>query len=105
MSRMTKYLKQKCTYEKAKRDKSGKALLDKFGEPLYEAPEVIKCRREETIQDIQTSTGAILQSSTRYFTDDKHSIKAGDKLGGRPVLKVQEYTNQFGGAEGFESYV
>lgn len=105
MSRMTKYLKQKCTYEKAKCDKNGNILHDKFGDPQYEASEIIKCRREETIQDVQTSTGAILKSSTRYFTDDKHSIKAGDKLGGKPVLKTQEYTNQFGAVEGFESYV
>ena len=76
MSRMTKYLKQKCTYEKAKRDENGNILHDKFGDPQYGAPEIIKCRREETIQDVQTSTGAILKSSTRYFTDDKQSIKA-----------------------------
>lgn len=105
MSRMTKYLKQTCTYEKAKHDKNGNILHDKFGEPLHEAPTTIKCRREETIQDVQTSTGAILKSSTRYFTDDKQSIKAGDKLDGKAVLKVQEYINQFGVAEGFESYV
>ena len=105
MSRMTKYLKQKCTYEKAKRDENGNILHDKFGDPQYGAPEIIKCRREETIQDVQTSTGAILKSSTRYFTDDKQSIKAGDKLDGKSVLKAQEYINQFGSAEGFESYV
>ena len=105
MSRMTKYLKQKCTYEKTKRDKNGNVLLDKFGEPQYEAPEVIKCRRETYIQDIQTSTGAILKSSTRYFTDNKQSIQAGDRFDGHTVLRVQEYVNQFGIAEGFESYV
>jgi hypothetical protein len=105
MSRITKYLKQKCTYEKAKRDASGKILLDKFGEPQYEAPETIKCRRETTIQDVQTNTGAILKSTTRYFTDDTHIIQANDKLDGKAVLKVQEYIDQFGRAEGFESYV
>ena len=105
MSRMTKYLKQKCTYEKLKRDENGKVLLDKFGDPLYEAPEVIKCRRETTIEEVQTNTGAVLKSTTRYFTDDRHSIQANDKLDGKAVLKVQEYTNQFGVAEGFESYV
>jgi hypothetical protein len=102
---MTKYLKQKCTYEQAKYSKDGEPLLNKYGDPLYENPVVIKCRRENTVQDVQTSTGAILQSSTRYFTDDKHSINAGDKLDGHAVLKVQEYVNQFGVAEGFESYV
>ena len=105
MSRMSKYLKQKCTYEKLKRDENGKILLDKFGDPLYEVPKVIKCRRETTVEEVQTNTGAILKSTTRYFTDDAQSIQANDKLDGKAVLKVQEYTNQFGVAEGFESYV
>lgn len=105
MSRMSKYLKQKCTYEKLKLDKNGNVTHDKFGNPQHESPKVIMCRREESIQDIQTSTGAILKSSTRYFTDDKQSIQAGDKLDGKPVLKALGYTNQFGKAEGFESYV
>ena len=94
MSRMSKYLKQECTYEKLKLNEDGKILLDKFGEPQHDTPIVIKCRRETTIQDIQTSTGAILKSSTRYFTDDKQFIRAGDKLDGKTVLKVQEYINQ-----------
>lgn len=105
MSRMSKYLKQKCTYEKLKRNDAGVALLDKFGEPQYESLREIKCRRETTIQDVQTNTGAILKSSTRYFTDDSQSIQANDKLDGKVVLKVQGYINQFGVAEGFESYV
>ena len=105
MSRMSKYLRQQCTYEKLKRDASGKVLLDKYGEPQHEAPVTIKCRRETSIRDIQTSTGALLKSSTRYFTDDKQSIQAGDKLDGVTVLSVQEYVDQFGFAEGYESYV
>ena len=105
MSRITKYLKQKCTYEKLKRKEDGTVLLDKFGEPQYEAPVTIKCRREVTVQEVQTNTGATLKSNTRYFTDDKHTIQANDKLDGLIVLKTQEYINQFGKAEGFESYV
>lgn len=105
MSRLTKYLKQKCFYERLKRDENGKVLLDKFGDPLYENAVVIKCRRETTIQDVQTNTGATLKSTTRYFTDDKNPIQADDKLDGKTVLKTQEYINQLGKAEGFESYV
>lgn len=105
MSRMTKYLKQKCSYQKLKLDANGKVLLDKYGEPQYEAPVIIPCRCEKVIQEVQTNTGAILKSSTRFFTDDKHSIQANDKLDNKTVLKVQEYVNQFGVVEGFESYV
>lgn len=105
MSRITKYLRQKCTYEKQKRSKDEEVLFDKYGEPLYEASVVIKCRREITVQDVQTNTGAILKSTTRYFTDNKQSIQVNDKLDGKAVLKVQEYTNQFGVIEGYECYV
>lgn len=105
MSRMTKYLKQKCTYEKLKRREDGEVELDIYGDPQYTDPVTIKCRRETTVQDVQTNTGAILKSTTRYFTDDKQSIQADDKLDGKAVLKVQEYINQFGVVEGFESYV
>lgn len=104
MSRITKYLKQECIYEQQKRDSNGNALLDKYGEPSYEAPVTIKCRRETFIQDVLTNTGSILKSSTRYYTDENQAIQANDKLDGKPVIKVQEYINQFGKAEGFESY-
>ena len=105
MSRMTKYLRQKSSYEKLKRNAEGKVELDQYGEPQYEVPVEIKCRRETLVQEVQTNTGAILKSSTRYFTDSAQTICANDKLDGKPVLKVQEYINQFGISEGFESYV
>ena len=105
MSRISKYLRQKCLYEKLKLDTNGQVTHDKFGEPLYEKPVQIKCRRETIIQDVQTNTGAILKSSTRYFLDDTHHIQADEKLDGKTVLKVQEYINQLGVAEGFECYV
>ena len=104
MSRISKYLRQKCTYEKMKLDAKGEPILDTYGDPQYEAARVIKCRRETFIQDVLTNSGSILKSSTRYFTDNDFAIQAGDKLDGKPVLKVQEYINQFGKPEGFESY-
>lgn len=105
MSRITKYLRQKCSYEQLVRDSQGRVLLDKFGEPQYSAPVIIKCRREVTVQDVQTSTGAMLQSSTRYFVDSDHQIQADDRLDNKTVLKVQEYINQYGAPEGYEVYV
>lgn len=105
MSRMSKYLKQVCLYEQCKRSENGTVLHDKFGEPLYGAPIQIKCRREISIQDVQTNTGAILKSNTRYFIDNKYKVQADDKLDGKCILKVAEYTNQSGKAEGYECYV
>lgn len=105
MSRMTKYLRQTCLYEQCRRKEDGTVSLDMYGEPLYESPVKIKCRREVSVQDVQTNTGAILKSNTRYFVANTHSIKADDKLDGKYILKVTEYINQFGKAEGYECYV
>lgn len=105
MSRMTKFLKQQCVFEQAQRDSNGKVLLDRYGEILYEPPVTIKCRREKIIKDVQTNTGAILRSSTRYFTDETRVVDAGDRFDGKVVLEVEEYTNQLGLTEGYESYV
>ena len=105
MSRMTKFLKQTCTFERANRNTDGSIKLNKFGEVEYFAPVQLKCRRERIIKDVQTTNGAILKSSTRYFTDETAAINADDKLDGRVVLEVEEYTNQLGKPEGYESYV
>lgn len=105
MSRMTKFLKQTCLFEKAKRNADGTVQLDKFGEPQYESPVRLKCRRERIIRDVQTSNGAVLRSSTRYYTDELRAIEADDRFDGKAVLEVEEYTNQLGNTEGYESYV
>ena len=105
MSRMSKFLKHICTYEKLILDSKGNVVVDKYGEPMYEPRTIINCRREISVQEILTNTGAVLSSSTRYYTDDKYTIQAGDKLDGKSVLKVQEYVNQQGVVEGYESYV
>lgn len=105
MSRMTKFLKQTCTFEKALRDENGTVQLDKFGEVVYGEPVELKCRRERIIKDVQTNTGAILRSSTRYFTDEVQAIDADDRIDGKTVLETEEYINQLGKVEGYESYV
>lgn len=105
MSRMSKFLKQSCVYEQCKRNTDGSVKLDKYGEPEYEPPVRIKCRKEISVQDVQTNTGAILKSSTRYFVDDKQMIRVNDKLDSICILKTTEYINQFGKVEGYECYV
>ena len=76
---MTKFLNQKCSYEQAKRNKFGEAQLDDYGEVQYNSRRSVKCRREQTVQDMQTGNGAILRSSTRYFIDSSVQLKADDR--------------------------
>lgn len=105
MSKMTKFLKQTCSWEPASRDKNGNVVLNEYGEIQYEAPTIVKCRRERITKDVATSNGSILRSYSRYFIDDSVPINVDDRLDSHVVLEVEEYTNQFGKTEGYEVYV
>lgn len=104
MSRMTKFLKQTCTFEAAVRDASGKPVLDKYGEPSFAAPKTLRCRREKNTKDVLTTNGSIKRSDTVFYTDESQEIQTDDKLDGRVVLVVAEYTNELGKTEGYESH-
>ena len=103
MSRMTKFLKQKCAFEAAVRNASGEIALNKYGEAEYEAPVTLRCRRERTTKDVLTANGSVVRSASIYYTDESQVIRPDDKIDGRVVLSVKEYTNELGLTEGFES--
>lgn len=105
MSRLTKFLKQTCQYESAQRDKNGKTKLNEYGDILYAKPKTLRCRREKLVTDIQTGTGAILKTSSRYFFDERVEVLADDRIDGHVVISAEEYTNQLGKCEGYECYV
>lgn len=105
MSRMTKFLKQTCRIETARRNADGTTKLSEYGDVLYGAPHAAKCRREKYVRAIQTNNGAILTASTRYFLDETAPVDADDRIDGRVVLTAEEYINQFGVCEGYEVYV
>lgn len=105
MSRLTKFLKQECRYESAQRDDAGKTALSIYGDILYNAPVTLKCRRERLVTDIQTGSGAVLKTTSRYFFDTRVEVRADDRIDGHVVLSAEEYTNQFGKCEGYECYV
>lgn len=104
MSRMTKFLKQTCTFEAVERDASGKPIMNKYGEPTYKSPVTLKCRRERSTKDVLTVNGAVIRSETIYYTDETRLIRTDDKLDGNVVIAVSEYTNEHGKTEGFESH-
>ena len=105
MSRMTKFLKQTCTFEKAQRDNSGKTLLSNYGDILYNAPVTLPCRREKYVVDLRESNGAILKAQTRYFLDEAVEVQADDRIDGNVILNCEEYIDQFGVCIGYEVYV
>lgn len=105
MSRMTKFLRQSCVLEKAQRNSVGDVNLDEYGDILYENPQTLKCRRERFVKDMQTNTGATLKTSSRYFLDESVAVEADDRIDGKVILSVEEYTNQQGLCEGYECYV
>ena len=96
-------MKQTCTFAAAVRDASGKIVLNKYGEAEYEAPITLKCRRERTTKDVLTANGSVVRSASIYYTDESQVIRPDDKIDGKVVLGVEEYTNELGLTEGFES--
>ena len=104
MSRMTKFLKQTCSFEAA-RVQNDRVVLNEYGDIQYEPAITLACRREAYVRDLQTANGAILKTSSRYFLDESVEIKANDRLDGCVILACSEYTNQFGQCEGYEVYV
>lgn len=105
MSRMTKFLKQKCQVEQYAVTEDGNPEQNRFGEIQYQEPVSLKCRREKMVKDVQTANGSLVRSTTRYFLDEKVEIKADYRIDGQVVLIVEEYTNEHGLCEGFEVYV
>lgn len=104
MSTMTKFLKQTCTFEPAVRDASGTVLSD-YGDITYGAPQTLKCRREKYVRDMQTTNGAIIKVSSRYFVDEAVEIQTDDMLDGHVIQSCEEYIDQFGHCIGYEAYV
>jgi hypothetical protein len=101
MSRISKYLKQTCSYEQVVKDNSGKPVMNAYGELEYSAAQPTACRRESHITDVETLNGAVVKSSNRYITTTLIGIN--DKLDGKVVLTTSDYINSAGVAEGYRS--
>lgn len=105
MSRMTKFLRQKCLVQPYQVDEKGQPVLNDFGELQYEPAKTCKCRHEVAFKDIQDSNGQIIKSQSRYFLDETTKIKANYKIDGKVVVDVSTYVNGLGLCEGYEVYV
>ncbi len=102
MSRLTKYLKQFATYQRVQRDEfTGDPVLDQYGKPLYDESVDIKCRKQQVSDDVQTSNGSIVRSSSQYYLDLDTTVTIEDLLDGRVVLQVEDYVGATGRHEGY----
>lgn len=103
MSRMTKFLMQKASVVKMKRDLLGEPILNEYGDPQYETKStIVKCRKERSTKDILTTGGAAAVSTTKYFLDNSITVDIGDKINGKPILTVTDFINPLGVSEGWE---
>lgn len=105
MSRMSKYLHQKCQHAALKVDEAGKPILNQYGEPEYLPPVTVKCRRERSAQDVETTDGRIVRSTSVYYIDEKTTLQVNDKLDDKVILTLTEYTGSTGVCEGWMAYV
>lgn len=105
MSRVTKFLRQRCVVTPYQVQANGQPIINPFGEIQYDEPQVCKCRHEISYQDVQVANGSLVKSSSRYFLDDSVEIKADYLIDGLAVLSVSTFVNQKGVIEGYEVYV
>lgn len=105
MSRMTKFLRQKCQVEAYALDESGNPEHNRFGELIYQPPKTCRCRCEKITKDIKTDNGSIVQSKARYFLDGSMEIMTDYRIDGHVLLSVEDYINEYGKCEGYEVYV
>lgn len=105
MSRMTKFLRQQCRVEPYKVNAKGEPVYNDFGELQYQPAKSCRCRHEVSFRDVQTSSGQLVKSTSRYFLDERLEIKADYKIDGRAVLSVSTYVDGLGQCEGYEVYV
>lgn len=101
MSRMTKYLKQTCKWSKMLVDEEGEAILDMYGDPSYEEPVTVPCRREKSLKDVLTISGSVQRSATTYYVDERYELNIGDLIDNKPIIDFEEYTNEYGKTEGY----
>ena len=104
MSRMTRFLKQDCLLEKYVVE-NGQPKTNMFGELQYQEAIKLKCRREGTHRDVQTSNGSVIRATSVYYLDDSQVIRPNYKLDGHIVVSVADYVNATGAVEGYEVYV
>lgn len=104
MSRMTKFLRQRCTVERYVVE-NGQPKLNMFGELQYQPPVTLKCRCEASHKDVQTANGSVIRATTVYYLDDTTPIMAGYRVDGHVVVSVTGYVNSQGLVEGYEVYV
>lgn len=105
MSRLTKFLKQKCIVQPYALGVGGAPLLNDFGELQYTSSKTCKCRHEIAYKDVQDYNGQIVKSQARYFLDNSYEIKANYKIDGKIVISVATLVNGVGKCEGYEVYV
>lgn len=98
---MTKYLKQTCKWSKMLVDEQGDAILDMYGDPTFAEAVTIPCRREKSLKDVLTLSGAVQRSATTYYIDERYEISMGDLMDNKPIIDFEEYTNEHGRTEGY----
>ena len=97
---MRLYLNQTCEVAKLLRDASGKAILDAYGSPTFNASAKVPCRKELSTAVVQTSNGDIVQAQYIYYVAEQ--VDFGDKIDDRSVVSVSQYTTLAGVVIGYE---
>lgn len=93
MSLISCYLNQSAQLERYLRD-------DDYGEPVFAAPQAIKCRKQMQRDFDRTARGDSVLLRTIYYTEVE--VAAGDRIDGAIVAKAEAMVNLPGVAVGYK---
>ena len=96
MSIMSMYLNQQATLERFKDN-------DDCGMPTYNAPEVIRCRKQPIGAFERSTFSDSKKPETIYYTET--AVSTGDRLDGHIVLNTHEMVNLPGAVVGYKAVV
>jgi len=95
------YLNQKAAYKAAQRNDEG-LVSDEWGQPQYGAKRTVVCRRQAKTQEVLTSDGQKVETSTIYYLVSE--VFEGDQLDKLRVVAVAEWVTLGGTPLGWKAF-
>jgi hypothetical protein len=103
MGTVSGFTNQTATLERLKKSTSGEQLYDEFGDPLYEASETIRVRKERRQRWVRSASGVEIVASTYIITEEL--VNPGDKIDRLKVEAVEDLISKNGKHLGTECYL
>lgn len=99
--RISKYLHQKVSVQKKRKEPTGEDSVDVYGNFVYEKPQEVPAAIQKKTQLVQNTHGDYVKVTTSVFLDTL--IEEGDKIDNSIVEAVLTISEPWGDVAGYEA--